>query len=240
MDIAYYGDVFLPPPPPGKSTADLDLMDDLTTEEYADLGDAAVEAVPPEEIAAAASAEDKAALRTPLPLQAMLRALDRRFGASAGVLYLGEVRQVRRYLTDPPIKAEVDRVVDAAVTPDCRILIGHSLGSVVAWEFVRRHPEHHLDLLLTLGSPLGLRAVRRLLPEPDYSVDARPRHVASWVNVRDPRDPVCCAGDLRQWWSGLSDVPVNNQRDAHSAERYLTKRQVGEAIRRAAPDLVAP
>ena len=37
---------------------------------------------------------------SPLPLQVLLRAADRRFGAAAVILYVGVFRQVRRYLRE--------------------------------------------------------------------------------------------------------------------------------------------
>src|SRR5664279_37894 len=121
--------------------------------------------------------------RTPRPLQVVLRALDDTFGAAAGALYVGTFRQVRRYLRDPDLKAGVDAIVDTAVTPDTRILVGHSLGSVVALEFVRRHPEHRLDLLLTVGSPLGLNMIQNRLPVSSFGSThpgGIPAGVASW------------------------------------------------------------
>jgi hypothetical protein len=242
LDIAYYGDLFVPPVTSGKAASELDevLLDDLTGDEAADLEAAARELLSDEDLAAADAARGKAYTRTPLPLQRMLRALDRRFGASAGVLSLGEFRQVRRYLCDPGLKKEADALVDGAVDPDCRILVGHSLGSVVAWEYVRRHPEHPLDLLLTVGSPLGLRMIRSRLPVPDFAAGTRPAHIAAWVNVRDPRDPVACAGVLTPWWQWSTDLPVNNQGDAHSATRYLGQRETGKAVLARAPELAGP
>jgi hypothetical protein len=242
LDIAFYADLFLPDAKPGKAAkADSDpdelFLDDLDDEERADLKDAAAEMLTQEELAAAEKAVEKAYTRTPHPLQFVLRAMDQRFGASAGVLYLGELRQVRRYLCDPKLKKDVDALVDAAVGVDCRILIGHSLGSVVAWEYVRRYPEHELDLLLTAGSPLGLRMIRSRLPVRDFATAARPSHVAGWVNVRDPHDPVACAGKLSKWWPWSVDTPVNNQGDAHSATRYLGKRETGKAVLERAPEL---
>lgn len=240
LDIAYYGDVFLPPAGSGKAAGNAErVLAELTDDECADLEDAARDVLTPDEIATAEDEQTKAYTRTPIPLQAFLRALDRRFGASAGVLYLGELRQVRRYLTDPALKAEVDARIDAAVLPECRILVGHSLGSVVAREYVRRHPEHRLDLMVTLGSPLGLRMIRSRLPGPDLPMDGTPAQLADWVNVRDPRDPVACAGDLRTWWQWIDERQVNNQSDAHSVTRYLAKREVGDAILRRAPELAA-
>lgn len=67
------------------------------------------------EIAQAAQDSTKGYTRVPLPVQAVMRALDRRFGAAAGVLFLGELRQVRRYLGDPALKAAAGARVAAAV-----------------------------------------------------------------------------------------------------------------------------
>lgn len=239
LDVAYYGDLFLPAVGAAKAASDdvERMLAELDDDECADFESAAREVLSPEEIAAAEAAQEKAYTRTPGPLQVLLRALDRRFGASAGVLYLGELRQVRRYLTDPRLKAEADARIDAVMAPECRVLIGHSLGSVVAREYVRRHPEHRLDLLVTLGSPLGLRMIRSRLPGPDLPVDAPPEWLAGWVNVRDPHDPVACAGDLRSWWRWIDERLVNNQADAHSVTRYLAKREVGDALVRKVPEL---
>jgi hypothetical protein len=241
IGIAFYGDLFLPPPAAGKARSGIDeqLLDDLTDDEHADLAAAMAEALSPAELVAAEGAVYKGYTRSPLPLQRLIRGMDHRLGASAGVLYLGELRQVRRYLCDPELKKSADAKVDAAVSPDCRILIAHSLGSVLAWEYVRRHPEHRLDLLLTVGSPLGLRMIRSRLPGSGLPADTGPANLADWVNVRDPRDPVTCAGDLRTWWPWNDDKTVNNQSDAHSVTRYLAKREVGEAVLRWAPQLAA-
>ena len=217
-------------------------LEDLSAAEIDEALADAREAVSEEEIAAAAALPPpKAYTRTPRHLQAVLRALDAKFGAAAGVLYVGTLRQVRRYLRDGELKTTVDEIVAAKVGRECRVLIGHSLGSVVALEFVRQHPEHRLDLLLTLGSPLGLRMVQSRLPHPYFGADAPggiPASVEEWVNVRDVRDPVACAGELSRWWPGVVDRPVDNEGDAHSVARYLSKNQTGSAIVRAAPYLV--
>ena len=150
--------------------------------------------------------------RAPAAIASAVAALDRRFGAHAGVLFVGELRQVRRYLTDPALKTAADARVTETVTEKCQILIGHSLGSVVAFEFLRQHPKRRLDLLITLGSPLGLRAIRHLMPDPEFgAAEGVPANVGAWVNLRDPRDPVACAGSLRAWWPGIRDGIVDNQ-----------------------------
>lgn len=190
----------------------------------------------------AAGAEDAAAAkgfgRVPRPIAAVVAGLDRRFGPRAGALFVGELAQVRCYLLDPDVKTQVDARVAEAVTEDCRVLIGHSLGSVVAFEFLRQHPDQQIELFVTLGSPLGLRAVQHHLPDPRFaSADKISPNIGAWVNVRDPRDVVACAGSLTRRWPGVQDRVVGNQKAAHSAGRYLSKKPTGDAVRAALPEL---
>jgi hypothetical protein len=241
LDIAFYGDLFLP----GQSGAvhkgpaseqagfteeDADALSPFAEEAVTALGSGPL---PDEELVT------KGRTSVPLPIQRILRTLDQRFGSrQASLLFLGELKQVRRYLLDPAIKAEADERAASAIVPDARVVIGHSLGSVVAFEFIRQHPACRVDLLLTLGSPLGLRTVRALMPDPAYGIGGMPRNVARWVNLRDPRDPVACSGDLSRFWPGVSDDgTLSNQGDAHSVGHYLGKRQTGRAVLETMPDL---
>ncbi|KUJ68504.1 hypothetical protein ACZ90_18110 [Streptomyces albus subsp. albus] len=223
--LAYYGDLFASRSdrPGRKGAAEVELSE----EESADLMPALREAVTDQELAVAEAAPAKAYTRVPRSLQVVLRALDRRYGQHAGALYLGNLRQVRRYLREPELKDAVDARVRQAVGAGVRVLVGHSLGSVVGFEYLRRHPERELDVFLTLGSPLGLRMVRHLMPDPLH----QPKNVAAWANLRDPRDPVACAGELSALWAGVRDLaPVDNGSDAHSAARYLGKREAGQVL----------
>lgn len=243
LDIAFYGDLFLSAPAGGRAKGSDHHnaeWDDVTDAEISDLVAAAGEVLSEDELAAAQVTPHKGFGRVPLPLQAMVAAMDRRCGARAGGLFVGELRQVRRYLLDPDLKTKADARVTEMVTEECRILIGHSLGSVVVFEFLRQNPERGLDLLITLGSPLGLRAIRHLMPDPEFgAAGGVPANVGAWVNLRDPRDPVACAGSLTGWWPGIRDGIVDNQRSAHSAERYLSKKQTGDAVLSVAPELAS-
>ncbi|MGV9613876.1 hypothetical protein [Nocardia xishanensis] len=178
---------------------------------------------------------EKGYTRVPTALQAAIRLLDRHFGARMGALCFGELRQAKRYLLEPDLREAALGRVDAVANEQCRVLIGHSLGSVVAMDFSIRHPERTFDLLLTLGSPLGLTFVRDKLVGPANAL-TRPPNVGRWVNVRDPRDPVACVA-AESIWGGVAEFGVNNQSDAHSVERYLGKRPVGEALLTTLPEL---
>ena len=82
-------------------------------------------------------------------------------------LIVGLIKQVHAYLTDASVRAEIQQRVARVITPETAVLIGHSLGSVIAYEAVCAHPEWDLSLV-TLGSPLGIRNLvfERLLPPP--------------------------------------------------------------------------
>ena len=231
VDVAFYGDLFL-----GSDGGDAlerkignEEKLDLTSEEVADLAEALGEAGSLRGEGISPDIEGKG--YSPRVVQALLRRADRHFGSYAtGLLFLSELRQVRRYLLEEAIKGEADSRVARKITSDCEVIVAHSLGSVVAFEYLRQHSNRSLSLLVTLGSPLGLNMVRRLMPEPDYGSYYLPQNLTSWVNVRDPRDPVACAGDLSVRWPGIEDRVVDNGDQAHSAERYLAKKATGEAI----------
>jgi len=66
------------------------------------------------------------------------------------------------------------------------VIVAHSLGSVVMAEFLAECVRTPVDLLITLGSPLGLSGIhRRLKAFPKF-----PACVQRWVNASDPRDVV--------------------------------------------------
>ena len=236
MDVAFYGDLFLGCGDGRGSDVKGLLADDkdalnLTEEEADDLSAALDESGQPDATYEMPSGGVEEKGYAPRMVQTLLRRADRRFGSHAtGVLFLSELRQVRRYLLDAALKTEADVRVAGKVTPECQVVVAHSLGTVVAFEYLRQHPGRHLSLLLTLGSPLGLNVIRRLMPDAGYGADFLPPNLTTWVNVHDPRDPVACAGDLSMRWPGIRDEVVDNGDEAHSVERYLGKRATGDAI----------
>jgi pimeloyl-ACP methyl ester carboxylesterase len=69
------------------------------------------------------------------------------------------LKQVRWYFQDPEIRMAVQQRVADAMTNDTRLLIGHSLGSVVAYEALAAHPQWPVKAFVSLGSPLGIRGL---------------------------------------------------------------------------------
>jgi hypothetical protein len=151
-------------------------------------------------------------------------------------LFVGNLKQVVSFLSDSNVKSRVLDRVDAEVDTDTRVLIGHSLGSVVAYEYLCRQPIPGV-VLITLGSPLGIRNVifDKLNPPPTAGIGVWPG-VRRWTNVADPNDIVALRNDLAPIFAppreipGIADVLVDNGSHTHSAERYLTARETGAAI----------
>jgi hypothetical protein len=234
LDVAFFGDVFLQGGADGVKGDEVQVrLADIDDADVALVLAAADEVLTESDMVAAAKAPAKGFPGLPAPVLAVIAAVDRRFGAHAGPLFVGELSQVRRYLTDTDLKRVVDVRVAKAVDASTRVVIGHSLGSVVALEHLRLYPANHIELLVTLGSPLGLRAIRQLLPDPGFGTGPDgPANAGRWVNLRDRRDPVALAGDLRSWWPVVEDDDtLDNGRSPHAAERYLGKRQTGAAVR---------
>jgi hypothetical protein len=102
---------------------------------------------------------------------------------------------VRRYLSnsdgvaDAVRRSLIDQLLEAWNAGERVLVIGHSLGSVVAydsfWQLSReaRRPER-VDLFLTLGSPLATRFIRKRLKGAELrGVERYPDNIRRWVNV---------------------------------------------------------
>jgi pimeloyl-ACP methyl ester carboxylesterase len=110
----------------------------------------------------------------------------------------------------------------AAHCPD--VLLAHSLGSVVAYETLWAYPDLEVELLVTLGSPLGMPDVifDRLHPAPSGGYGSRPPGVHKWVNIADRGDLVAIPRHLGRWFTGLRDREASiHWFDFHRVANYL-------------------
>jgi len=145
------------------------------------------------------------------------------------------LQQVTQYLMDDAVRAAVLTTVTALVDAETQIVVGHSLGSVIAYEAAHQLT-HPLPLLVTLGSPLGLDTiiVQRLHPQPP----GFPPFVRRWVNIADREDLIAAEPNLAPLFSeGLpagaifeSGYTVDNGAEPHRADFYLTKAQTGKPV----------
>jgi len=229
--MAFYGDIFRPPGgkavsgPPYEATdidsgVEADLLELLWHEALR--VEAPVDALPTK-------------VRTPLVAQRALNVLcsSRFFAGVAERALIADLKQVRAFLCDRDVKRRVLDRVTAAVGPDTRVVIGHSLGSVVAYEALCAHPEWPVRTLITLGSPLGVAHVvfDRLTPRPVSGSGTLPGPVRRWVNVADRGDLVALEKKLApRFGAAVVDELVHNGASAHDATSYLTARETGRGI----------
>ena len=176
---------------------------------------------------------------TPGSVQAMLRLLTKsRFlvGVAADAL-IGDLKQVTRYMNEPKIRDGAQQAVDAAVSEETRVIIAHSLGTVVAYEALGTYAGTprwaNIRTLVTLGSPLGIPNLifEKLRPEPSNGKGHWPADIERWTNISDDGDIVALLKKLRPLFGDrLVDVRVDNGSRAHDVGPYLTARETGAAI----------
>jgi hypothetical protein len=121
--------------------------------------------------------------------------------------------QVSAYFPDETIREVAKESVDRLIGPEIKVVIGHSIGAIVAYEaiqarYAQANGDSSLPLFLTLGSPLGLRTViyEKLIPQPPsfpagvisraYLVGKRDYLRRLW---REARKFLCFIPCLREW-----------------------------------------
>jgi hypothetical protein len=169
-------------------------------------------------------------------LERLLRA--RTFARVAQRGFIGNLKQVTAFLSTPDVKERALHRVADEVTPDTRVIIGHSLGSVVVYEYIAWYSPPQVELLVTLGSPLGIPNLvfERLTPAPAGGVGAWPGRVARWVNVADADDVVALRKRLAPLFpalgdgAGVEDHLVDNGDEPHAISRYLNAEATGAAL----------
>ena len=147
--------------------------------------------------------------------------------------------QAEKYLNEPKIRAWVlDRVLKQLPDAGRVVIVGHSLGSVIAADLIRRlHTDLEVTGMVTLGSPLAHKKfhvddLRTNLAEP-------PANLAWWVNFWSSVDAVAARRGVSSAFPWVLDqrisAPVRQALSplkAHSAQQYLQNPAVALAIGR--------
>lgn len=130
--------------------------------------------------------------------------------------------QAHAFRTSGPRRHAVyQRVLEAVPTSGRLVIAAHSLGSVVLADLLYHLPPGvDVDLVLTLGSPLGLEPVRRHLQRlrDDFPFPT----VGAWVNVAGVADPVTgFRGVAASFPEALDVFADTGLTTAHDATRYF-------------------
>jgi hypothetical protein len=119
-------------------------------------------------------------------VQAILRAIDKNSPGLGEKTLETFTRDVFLYTRRAGVRDAIDRIVSQAITDQPTVVVGHSLGSVVAFSVLGRDTRAlNIPLYLTVGSPLGVRSVRN-----EFRPLRRPPPITAWYNAFDTRDVV--------------------------------------------------
>lgn len=143
------------------------------------------------------------------------------------------LKQARNYLTNPKIRAQVlKRILSELPESGRLVIVGHSLGSVIAADILRRLPVGlEVAGMVTIGSPLASGAfdvdkLRDTLSEP-------PTNLAWWVNFWNAADPVAAHRGVSSVFPWIIDFRIHTNKvliAAHAAVDYLASDVVADAI----------
>lgn len=152
------------------------------------------------------------------------------------------LRDVKDYLfNEARHQAMIDAVEERLASGGPFVVVGHSLGSVIAYEALCRKT-YDVPLFVTIGSPLGLTEVRdglrRLLGRDDL---APPQGVAHWLNVADRLDVVALDGDISDDFHpnvvieniNAPGINPDSPRQPHSGTGYLSIAKVRQSVQEA-------
>lgn len=233
VTVAFYGDWFRPPGRKGSESEPTgEELDRFERDMLFAMWEAAARAEP-DRVPDPASGTRK--IPTPVTVQRALDALShsRSLAEVADHFLLGTLRQVRRYLTEPGMRERACERVTACIDAQTAVMIGHSLGSVVAYEALCANTQLPVTALVTLGSPLGIRNLvfDRLRPPPLAGRGHWPGSVRHWTNVCDRHDVVALVKQLApRFGQGLNDECVNNGWRVHDLVAHLTAVETGRAV----------
>lgn len=150
-----------------------------------------------------------------------------------GVTNFGPLRQAKMYIENKNIRGAVlDRILSELPAQGNIVIVGHSLGSVIAADLIRRLPvDLRVDGLVTVGSPLGSayfgkNGIQKDLAQP-------PTNLEWWLNFWGTGDPVAASRGVSATIPWVLDLAINTGIDpagAHSSARYVAHSEVAKSI----------
>lgn len=137
--------------------------------------------------------------------------------------------EIQRYRAFPGVRAAVRASCLEQLPDDHVIVVAHSLGAVVAFDLMHYLPKGtHVDLLLTIGSPMARRQWRETLAP--FRGEFPTGLVTSWVNLVNKGDWVTAGDGIHLWYPQAIDVFASLGLGNHAEVHYLSSAPAGVAI----------
>jgi len=132
------------------------------------------------------------------------------------------------------------------------LLIGHSMGSIIAYDVLLEKPNLTVDTLITIGSPLGIPVIiSRIVQEQKLKVKGTKKDlpvrtpegiIKAWFNFSDLEDKVAINYNLADDYAANSkhvkvmdtvvsnDYQIRKERNPHKSYGYLRTPEVTKAV----------
>ena len=134
-------------------------------------------------------------------------------------------------LAENDLHARLRARIEAEITDDTRVLVAHSLGTVLSYSALALHDDWPVHTFVTLGSPLAVPMIfNSLEPAPVDGQGVWPGSVQRWVNVRALNDFACESPLADHFGPRIEEFVIDNGHRAHAPEPYLNSRPTGAAI----------
>jgi hypothetical protein len=163
--------------------------------------------------------------------QAIARLIDKRFTGFASHTIENFLRDVYLYISDSNTTREINAIVNAKLTDEPTVVVAHSLGTVVAYRvLLDQGNKLKLRRLITVGSPLGIKAISSYLGVIKY-----PLADLLWYNAYDSRDIVALNPLKDPYFKTTPEITnynqVRNETDnRHGIIGYLNDATVARCI----------
>lgn len=152
--------------------------------------------------------------------------------AEASALLTPMLKQVRHYRGSPELRhAVISRVLPELDACSRWVIVGHSLGSVVALDLLTHLPDGiEVPALVTVASPLS----RGILASHVKKLRDRFPHgrVGVWINAFNPGDAVPGGAGVAKRFPEAVDIVVPGAFTDHSAEHCLVNPAVADVVGR--------
>lgn len=149
---------------------------------------------------------------------------------SAGV----EARALSRYLTDLKLRHEARDRTQGAILPDTRVVVGHGIGALIAYEALCALGDAASVTFVSLGAAMcGPEQIfARLEPAPRNEQGQWPAAARRWFNVVAYSDPTAMIAPqlTERFGSGIEDEVIEIKSASGDIQPYLLDRAVGRAL----------
>ena len=144
-------------------------------------------------------------------------------------LLMNRMPEIQRYRAQPRVRAAVRARCLEQLPKGDLLIVGHSLGSVVAFDLMHYLPKDtHVELLLTIGSPMARRPWRETLAE--FRGQFPTGLVSTWVNLVNKGDWVTAGDGVHLWYPQAIDTFASLGLGLHGETHYLASEPAGVAI----------